>query len=88
MPRAGPLWKGKRQRFYARKAAKRQRFETTFQDNVQRRAPSLWRPVVPGRLMRSIWATRPTPPNPTQIDTALTSFADECRRMLVHLAFT
>ena len=37
--------------------------------------------------MRSIWATRPTPPNPTQIHTALTSFADECRRMLVHLAF-
>jgi hypothetical protein len=29
MPRAGPLWKGKRQRFYARKAAK-----TTFRDNV------------------------------------------------------
>jgi hypothetical protein len=36
--------------------------------------------------MRSIWASRPTPPNPTQIHTALTSFADECRRMLVHLA--
>jgi hypothetical protein len=67
--------------FYARKAAK-----TTFQDNVSSRAPPLQRLVVPGRLMRSIWATRPTPPDPTQIHPALNSFADECRRMLVHLA--
>jgi hypothetical protein len=36
--------------------------------------------------MRSIWATRPTPPNPTRIHPALNSFADECRGMLVHLA--
>jgi hypothetical protein len=36
--------------------------------------------------MRSIWAIRPTPPDPTQIHPALNSFADECRGMLVHLA--
>jgi len=36
--------------------------------------------------MRSIWAIRPTPPDPTQIHPALNSFADECRRMLAHLA--
>src|ERR1700733_2029359 len=36
--------------------------------------------------MRSIWASRPTPPDPTQIHPALSSFADECRGMLVHLA--
>jgi len=36
--------------------------------------------------MRLIWATRATPSNPTQIHPALSSFADECRGMLVHLA--
>jgi hypothetical protein len=36
--------------------------------------------------MRSLWAIRPTPPDPTQIHPALNSFADECRRMLAHLA--
>jgi hypothetical protein len=36
--------------------------------------------------MRSIWATRPAPPHPTRIHPALNRFADECRRMLVHLA--
>jgi hypothetical protein len=36
--------------------------------------------------MRSIWAIRPTAPDPTQIHPALNSFADECRGMLVHLA--
>ncbi len=36
--------------------------------------------------MRSIWAIRPTPPDPTQIHPAPNSFADECRGMLVHLA--
>ena len=36
--------------------------------------------------MRSIWAIRPTSPDPTQIHPALNSFADECRGMLVHLA--
>jgi hypothetical protein len=35
--------------------------------------------------MRSIWATRATPPYPTQIHPAPSSFADECRGMLVHL---
>src|SRR3984957_3374248 len=36
--------------------------------------------------MRSLWAIQPTPPDPTQIHPALNSFADECRRMLAHLA--
>jgi hypothetical protein len=36
--------------------------------------------------MRSIWAIRPTLPDPTQIHPAPNSFADECRGMLVHLA--
>ncbi len=36
--------------------------------------------------MRSIWAIRPTAPDPTQIHPVLNSFADECRGMLVHLA--
>jgi hypothetical protein len=36
--------------------------------------------------MRSIWAARPTPPNPTRIHPALNRFGDECRGMLVHLA--
>ncbi|MDR3489450.1 MAG: hypothetical protein P4M05_31735 [Bradyrhizobium sp.] len=36
--------------------------------------------------MRSIWATRASPSDPTQIHPALNSFADECRGMLVHLA--
>jgi hypothetical protein len=36
--------------------------------------------------MRSIWATRPTPPHPARIHPALNGFADECRCMLVHLA--
>ena len=36
--------------------------------------------------MRSIWAIRPTAPDPTQIHPALNSFADACRSMLVHLA--
>jgi hypothetical protein len=36
--------------------------------------------------MRSIWASRSTPPYPTRIHPALNSFADECRGMVVHLA--
>jgi hypothetical protein len=36
--------------------------------------------------MRSIWATRPIPPDPSQIHPALNSFAGERRGMLVHLA--
>lgn len=36
--------------------------------------------------MRSIWATRAIPPDPTHIHPALNSFADECRGMPVHLA--
>jgi hypothetical protein len=36
--------------------------------------------------MRSIWAARPTPPNPTRIHPALNRLAGECRGMLVHLA--
>jgi hypothetical protein len=36
--------------------------------------------------MRSIWATRLTPPDSTQIRPTLNRFADECRGMLVHLA--
>lgn len=59
--------------------------EKSRQDNVYSRALSRRRPVAPGRLMRSIWATRPTPSDPSQIHPALNSFADECRGMLVHL---
>ena len=36
--------------------------------------------------MRSIWASRSTPPNPTRIHPALNGFADECRGMLLQLA--
>jgi hypothetical protein len=36
--------------------------------------------------MRSIWATRPALPDPTQIRQALTSLGDEWRRMSRHLA--
>jgi hypothetical protein len=41
---------------------------------------------MPERLMRSIWATRANPPDPTPIHSALSSSADECRGMLVQLA--
>jgi hypothetical protein len=38
-----------------------------------------------GRLMRSFWATRANPYDPTRIHPALNSFADECCGMLAHL---
>jgi hypothetical protein len=41
---------------------------------------------MPERLMRSIWATRANPPDPTQTHSTLNSLADECRGMLLHLA--
>jgi hypothetical protein len=36
--------------------------------------------------MRSIWATRANPLDPTQTHSTLNSLADECRGMLLYLA--
>jgi hypothetical protein len=68
--------------------------EKSRQDNFAKTTlePQRWdraalrRRVMPERLMRSIWATRANPPDPTQIHSALSSLADECRGMLMHLA--
>src|SRR5712664_2129867 len=40
---------------------------------------------MPGRLMRSFWAIRAIPHDPTRIHPALTSFADECCGTLARL---
>jgi len=76
MPPARLRRKGKRQRFYARKALK-----TTLNPGAASR-----RPMALGRLMRSFWATRGNPSyHPTQIHPALNSLFDECCGMLARL---
>ena len=79
MPHPDPRRKGKRQRFYARNAAK-----TTFETTLVM-GTAVRRSAAPGHLMQPFSAPRAGPYYHAGIHPALTSFADECCATLARL---